>query len=95
MLPTTPAPRGILMCLLASYIPCRGEPGVTILLEGCVDVIDNSNQPFTAVTDGNGMAYFNKPPVIIQYCYGSATGYCRWSASKDGKTYVSSLMVSA
>lgn len=86
------------LLLLLCYTMCSGVKDVVITLNGCVDPVDNKGMPFTAVTDGNGTAVFapsnTNPNGFVRYCYGSATGYCSWTAvGAAGKVYDSVMKV--
>lgn len=70
-------------------------PGVTITLEGCVYRQDNDGKPFVVITDANGMAGLYRSPMVVQYCFGSASHLCSWSATKGGDTYVADITVGA
>ncbi|WIA16808.1 hypothetical protein OEZ85_013748 [Tetradesmus obliquus] len=81
----------VVLEFLALDCHSRPVPGVTITLEGCVYRQDNDGKPFVVITDANGMAGFYRSPMVVQYCFGSASHLCSWSATKGGDTYVADI----
>jgi hypothetical protein len=67
--------------------------GVTIKLSGCVYPQDNDGKDFIATTDSNGMAGFYRHPMVVQYCFGSASNLCSWSATKGSEVYTADIQV--
>uniref|UniRef100_A0A383W0C7 Uncharacterized protein n=1 Tax=Tetradesmus obliquus TaxID=3088 RepID=A0A383W0C7_TETOB len=81
----------VVLEFLALDCHSRPVPGVTITLEGCVYRQDNDGKPFVVITDANGMAGLYRSPMVVQYCFGSASHLCSWSATKGGDTYVADI----